>query len=109
MLSAGHNNLQVKATSSIPSEFPRKLATLIREYTTQLADVHTLRAMLTVAEQGLASVDQWEDALEQARQTPEYRNISEQYEPLLLRLEHMADIREVENLLATMPQARKSN
>jgi hypothetical protein len=95
--------------SSMPSEFPRKIAALIREYTTQLADVHTLRGMLTIAEQGLASVDQWESTLEQARQTPAYRSISEQYEPLLLRLEHLADIHEVEHLLATMPEARKSN
>jgi hypothetical protein len=46
--------------SSMPPEFSRKIAALIREYTTQLADVHTLRGMLTIAEQGLAPVDQWE-------------------------------------------------
>jgi hypothetical protein len=95
--------------SSINPEFGRKLAVLIREYAVQLADVQTLRGMLTLAEQGQATAEQWEIALDAARQTEAYQRISQQYEPLTQELEQMADFREIEHLFVSMPSAQIAN
>ncbi len=85
----------------------RKLLELLRDYCRLAAEVRSLGSILRYVDtQGCLPPEGWVTSLEAMRLTPEYRSISEQYEPLFLRAEQSLDVTEVEHLLATMPLAR---
>jgi hypothetical protein len=85
----------------------RNLIALIREYSRLEAEAKSLASILRYVEaEGHLPTEGWLASLEEMRKTPEYRSISEQYEPLLLRAEQAADLAEVESLLEKMPAAR---
>jgi hypothetical protein len=68
---------------------------LIRDYCRLEAEVQALASILKYVEsQGHLPEGGWLATLEEMRTTPEYRSVSEQYEPLLRRAERSADLAE---------------
>jgi hypothetical protein len=85
----------------------RKLLELLRDYSRLQAEVQSLAAILKyVEDQGCLPSDGWLASLKAMRETPQYRSIAEQHEPLFLRAEQSLDVNEVEHLLETMPLTR---
>jgi hypothetical protein len=71
------------------------LIELIRDYCRLEAEVKALASILECVEsRGGLPKGGWRATLEKMRRTPEYRSVSEQYEPLLLRAERSADLAE---------------
>jgi hypothetical protein len=80
------------------------LIKLVREHFKLQADVQTLAAMLeTSVNLGRPPVG-WLKALKLARQEPNYRNISEQFETQLVELERSLDESELARLVDSIPQ-----
>lgn len=91
-------------------EQSRKFIELLREHMMLRAEVRSLASILTYVEtQGHLPIEDWLATLKEMRQTPEYRNISEQYESLFARVEQAADVNEAVRLLETMPSAQIPN
>jgi hypothetical protein len=84
-------------------EQTRKFIAFLREHMQLRAEVTALNGILEIAVQERQIPDGWQELLRRARQTPQYQNISEQYEPLFARFEQAADVIEVEQLLDTIP------
>ena len=65
----------------------RALAVLLRQHLRNLADLQILRATLELSSQrGFVPVD-WQQKLEAFGQTPQYRAILEEFEPLIVQFE----------------------
>jgi hypothetical protein len=96
---------------SIPNpKLGRTLVALMREHLRLQADLRSLAAILAYAEtENHLPSEGWLATLKVMRQTPEYRTISEQYEPLFLSAEQAADLAECQQLLATMPKSQFPN
>ena len=91
-------------------EQSRKFIELLRENMMLRAEVWSLASILTYVEtQGHLPIEGWLATLKEMRRTPEYRNISEQYESLFARVEQAADVNEAVRLLETMPSAQIPN
>jgi hypothetical protein len=68
----------------------RALAAFLRQHVRNLADMRVLRATLELSTQrGFVPLD-WEQKLVASRQTPEYRAMVEQFEPLIVQIEQGA-------------------
>ena len=88
----------------------RNLIALIREYARLEAEVKSLASVLNYVEtEGHLPIEGWLATLKDMRETPQYRTISERYEPLLLHAEQTVDLAEVESLLEKLPTARILN
>jgi hypothetical protein len=81
----------------------REFIKLIREHFRLQAEVRMLAAILETAVVKDQPPIGWLEALKQARKTQTYRNISEQYAPLLAQLEQSADANELDRLIGTIP------
>lgn len=65
----------------------RALAVFLRQHLRNLADIQTLRATLELSSQrGFVPLD-WEQKLEVFGQTPQYRAMIEEFEPLIVQFE----------------------
>ena len=74
------------------------------------AEVRSLAAILEyVRTQGELPPEGWLESLKAMRQTPQYRSIAEQYEPLFRAVEDAADVEQCERLLQTMPPTQIPN
>ena len=81
----------------------REFIKLVREHFHLQAEVKTLAAILETAVYVHQPPIDWLEALKLARETEAYRNISEQYAPLLAQLEQSADANELDRLIGTIP------
>lgn len=71
-------------------EQSRALAVFLRQHLRNLADVQTLRATLELSSRrGFVPLD-WEQKLEAFSQTPQYRAMLEEFEPLIVQFEQGA-------------------
>jgi hypothetical protein len=94
----------------LPPDFGRQLVALIREHSQLQAEVRTLASILEYVEkEGHLPEEGWLATLKPMRETPACRNISEQSERLLLQIEQAADVREVEQILSTIPPSKYIN
>jgi len=81
----------------------REFVKLIREQFRLQADVRLLAAILqTCAALNQPPLD-WQEKLRLGRLTPEYRSVSQQYEPQLVELERSLDATELDRLLDSIP------
>ena len=65
----------------------RALAIFLRQHLRNLADIQTLRATLELSSQrGFVPLD-WEHKLEAFGQTPQYRAMLDEFEPLIVQFE----------------------
>ncbi len=65
----------------------RALAIFLRQHLRNLADIQTLRATLELSSQrGFVPLD-WEQKLEAFGQTPQYRAMLDEFEPLIVQFE----------------------
>jgi hypothetical protein len=91
-------------------EHGRRFIALLRDYMLLQAEIRALSSVLRLVEHEKLVPQGWtKERLEVLRQQPEYRNISEQYEPLFLQAEESADLSEAANLLDKLPSARIQN
>jgi hypothetical protein len=68
----------------------RALAVFLRQHLRNLADIQTLRATLELSSRrGFVPLD-WEQKLEAFSQTPEYRALLEEFDPLIVQFEQGA-------------------
>jgi hypothetical protein len=68
----------------------RALAVFLRQHLRNLADIQTLRATLELSSRrGFVPLD-WEQKLEAFGQTPHYRAMLEELEPLIVQFEQSA-------------------
>ncbi|MGC1416298.1 MAG: hypothetical protein WA817_13495 [Candidatus Acidiferrum sp.] len=68
----------------------RALAVFLRQHLRNLADIQILRATLELSSQrGFVPLD-WEQKLEAFRQTPQYRAMLEEFEPMIVQFEQGA-------------------
>lgn len=81
----------------------REFVKLIREFFRLQAEVRSLAALLQTAELMDQPPIKWLDALKQMRTLQEYRNISEQYAPLLAHIEQFAEATELDQLIKSIP------
>jgi hypothetical protein len=91
------------------SESTQAFVKLIREFFRLQAEVRTLAAILQTAEQLDQPPIKWLEALKQARTHPNYRNISEQYAPLLDHIEQSAQANELDRLIKSIPPTQFLN
>jgi hypothetical protein len=84
----------------------RMLADLLRSHAGLQADVQTLGALLQRLEDFQVPPEHWGVVLKEARETPEYQSISQQYDSGIVQLEQAADFHEVLQVLETMPETR---
>jgi hypothetical protein len=90
-------------------EQTREIIKLVREHFRLQAEVRTLAAILEVAERLDQAPFKWLDALKQARQTPGYRTISEQFEPQLAEVERSLEDTELGLMLEKIPPTQFLN
>jgi hypothetical protein len=90
-------------------EQSRKFVELVRDYLLLQAEVRSLASILLAAEKANIAPVGWLEDLKVLRQTPEYRSIAEQSEPLFARILAAADEKEVDQLLQSTPKARIPN
>jgi hypothetical protein len=81
----------------------REFTKLVREHLRLQAEVKTLAAILDTAVYVHQPPIDWLEALKLARETEAYRNISEQYDSLLVQLEKSADLNQLDRLISTIP------
>jgi hypothetical protein len=68
----------------------RALAVFLRQHLRNLADIQVLRITLELSSQrGFVPLD-WEQKLEDFRQTPQYRAMLEELEPMIVQFEQGA-------------------
>jgi hypothetical protein len=80
----------LKATGDMTPEQRGALAVFLRQHLRNLADIQTLKATLELSSQrGFVPLD-WEQKLEAFRQTPQYRAMFEEFEPLVVQFEQGA-------------------
>jgi len=91
------------------SKQAHKLVQLAREHFRLLAEIKSLAAILETAERLNQAPIKWLDALKLLRTQPEYRNISEQFEPQLAEVERSAEAIELGRLLDSIPPAQFLN
>lgn len=87
----------------------RNVVKIVREQLRLQADLRSLASILTYAESSNQPPHDWLQALKLTRETPEYRRIADELEPLLVRIETAADEKEVELLLASIPPTQFPN
>jgi hypothetical protein len=81
----------------------REFVKLIREHFRLQAEVRTLAALLETAVQLNQPPFGWLDALKLARKQPDYRSISEQFEPQLAEVERSLEESELGRVLEKIP------
>ena len=80
----------LKARVNMTPEQRRALVVFLRQHLRNLADIQTLRSTLELSSQrGFVPLD-WEQKLEAFRQTPPYRAMLEEFEPLIVQFEQGA-------------------
>jgi hypothetical protein len=79
------------------------MAAMARENLRLRADIATLASILAMCEALHQPPERWKEQWSQARETPAYRKIAEQYEPQLTKLETLADENEVREILRDFP------
>jgi len=67
------------------------------------ADVKVLAGILEMCATLRQPPEQWKEQWRRARQTQPYRDTSEQFEPLLAKLETLADENELKEMLLDFP------
>src|SRR5713226_9355864 len=81
-------------------KFTKEFTKLLREYFRLQAEVKTLAGIIqTFVHLNEPPPMNWLELLKLARETQDYRNISEQYTQVLARLESVADASELARLL----------
>jgi hypothetical protein len=65
----------------------RDLAVFLRQHLRNLADIQILRATLELSSQRGVVPPDWQQKLEAFGQTPHYRAIMEEFEPLIVQFE----------------------
>jgi hypothetical protein len=68
----------------------RALAVFLRQHLRNLADIQILRATLELSSQRGFVPPDWEQKLEAFRQTPQYRAMLEELEPMIVQFEQGA-------------------
>jgi hypothetical protein len=85
----------------------RALAVFLRQNLRNLADIQILRATLELSrERGFVPLD-WEQKLEAFGQTPQYRAMLEEFEPLIVQFEQGASETALMELLQKMLKGRQ--
>ena len=85
----------------------RALAVFLRQSLKNLADIQILRATLELSRQrGFVPLD-WEQKLEAFGQTPQYRAMLEEFEPLIVLFEQNTSETALMELLQKMPKGRQ--
>jgi hypothetical protein len=85
----------------------RALAVFLRQNLRNLADIQVLRATLELSrERGFVPLD-WEQKLEAFGQTPQYRAMLEEFEPLIVQFEQGASETVLMELLQKMLKGRQ--
>jgi hypothetical protein len=85
----------------------RALAVFLRQSLKNLADIQILRATLELSRQrGFVPLD-WEQKLEAFGQTPQYRAMLEEFEPLIVQFEQNTSETALMELLQKMPKGRQ--
>ena len=83
------------------------LAVFLRQNLKNLADIQILRATLELSrERGFVPLD-WEQKLEAFGQTPQYRAMLEEFEPLIVQFEQGASETVLMELLQKMLKGRQ--
>ena len=83
-----------------------KLVELLRENMRLRAEIEALVNILDVTEMTGQLPADWRSDLKERRQTGPYRNISEQYEPLLKEIEESGDEVNWDKILLSIPAAQ---
>ena len=84
----------------------RTVAVFLRQNLKNLADIQILRATLELSRQrGFVPLD-WEQKLEAFGQTPQYRAMLEEFEPLIVQFEQGASETALMELLQKMLKGR---
>jgi hypothetical protein len=85
----------------------RALAVFLRQNLKNLADIQILRATLELSRQrGFVPLD-WEQKLEAFGQTPQYRAMLEEFEPLIVQFEQNTSETALMELLQKMLKGRQ--
>jgi hypothetical protein len=85
----------------------RALAVFLRQNLKNLADVQILRATLELSRQrGFVPLD-WEQKLDAFGQTPQYRAMLEEFEPLIVQFEQNTSETALTELLQKMLEGRQ--
>ena len=85
----------------------RALAVFLRQNLKNLADIQILRATLELSRQrGFVPLD-WEQKLEAFGQTPQYRAMLEEFEPLIVQFEQNTSETALIELLQKMLKGRQ--
>jgi hypothetical protein len=85
----------------------RALAVFLRQNLKNLADVQILRATLELSrERGFVPLD-WEQKLDAFGQTPQYRAMLEEFEPLIVQFEQNTSETALTELLQKMLEGRQ--
>ncbi|MGB2592890.1 MAG: hypothetical protein WBG02_13565 [Candidatus Acidiferrum sp.] len=85
----------------------RTLAVFLRQNLKNLADIQILRATLELSRQrGFVPLD-WEQKLEAFGQTPQYRAMLEEFEPLIVQVEQGTSETALMELLQKMQKGRQ--
>lgn len=77
----------------------RALVVFLRQHLRSLADIQILRTTLELSSQRGFVPPDWEQKLEAFRQTPQYRAMLEEFEPLIVQFEHGASETDLIDLL----------
>jgi hypothetical protein len=86
----------------------RALAVFLRQNLKNLADIQILRATLELSRQrGFVPLD-WEQKLEAFGQTPQYRAMLEEFEPLIVQFEQNTSETALMELLQKMLKGRQA-
>jgi hypothetical protein len=84
----------------------RTLAIFLRQHLRNLADIQILRTTLELSSQrGFVPLD-WEQKLEAFRQTPQYRAMLEELDPMIVQFEQGASEPALIELLQKTPKGR---
>jgi hypothetical protein len=94
---------------AVPSELTRSFAKMARENFRLRADIKVLAGILEMCATLRQPPEQWKKQWRQARETQAYRDTSEQFEPLLAKLETLADENEVLEILRKFPKSEFLN
>lgn len=84
----------------------RALAVFLRQHLRNLADIQTSRATLELSSRrGVVPID-WKQKLEAFSQTPQYRAMLEEFEPLIVQFEQGASETDLIELLQKTMKGR---
>jgi hypothetical protein len=90
-------------------EEQRALAAVLRRLAKYMAERRALITILSDAAQTHRCPEDWESDLARLRETPAYRAILEDFEPMISRLEQDADLSEVLPLIEKVMKGKLPN